>query len=482
MSDGKWWYTYDDNGNRTARAAKAENENNKVTLDKNGEYWEYTWDYYNRLVKVQQFNAPDNAQNVCVEYTYDANNHRIERISKTNSVAETTQYAYGRNGALTYQKKTSVDSVTTRTYMYLNNQMVGFLDKTDNKESLRYTVIDIQGSVTEVYEEDNNLIWKSNYTAFGIKAGETTKLLDFDGLYTGCDSDAETGLSYHWNRWRSEDGESWLSEDPIRDGINWYGYAGHNPINFIDKNGLFAYNENGEQISTLSGELEKTESSSPNMNGYNPTPSVTPDPQPQIPEAPEPTPNVGDTNNNLSEKSTQIIMHVYRNKISYEISNDRKTPKNTRLDTVVIYNTETKEYKVFENVQTVANYPSTDGKGNKVESCFMDTIGTSNFDFKVYTTTDVAPGDAGVITNTSTIDGRKVNESGYTEDAKSGGRGLGHSDEIPDGSGKSWKTAYSKQCFVFKKEDNKVFYDTLRDWGVPSGSSLKGTVFDVERR
>ena len=237
MFDGKWYYTYDDNGNRTAKGYKQKSDNDKVVIDETRENWKYTWDYHNRLVKVQQFNAPDNAQNVKVEYTYDVMNRRIERASYISGTSVKTQYAYGRNGAMTYQKKTAGTSVTSRTFIYLNNQMVGFMDKTDNKESLRYTVTDIQGSVTEVYDKDNNLLWKSGYTAFGIKAGETTKLLDFDGLYTGCDYDAETGLTYHWNRWRSENGDSWLSEDPARDGINWYGYAGQNPVTYTDVDG-----------------------------------------------------------------------------------------------------------------------------------------------------------------------------------------------------------------------------------------------------
>ena len=239
MYDGKWWYTYDANGNRTARAMNAEHNGNVVNIDKSDEYWEYEWDYHNRLVKVQQFNAPDNAQNVKVEYTYDAMNRRIERISYTGETSELTQYAYGRNGALTYQEKTAGSSVTTRSFVYLNNQIIGFMDTENSTESIRYAVTDIQGSVTEVYDEDGSLLWKSGYTAFGIKAGETTILIDFDGLYTGCDYDAETGLTYHWNRWRSEDGSTWLSQDSARDGSNWYGYAGCNPMNNVDILGLY---------------------------------------------------------------------------------------------------------------------------------------------------------------------------------------------------------------------------------------------------
>lgn len=71
---------------------------------------------------------------------------------------------------------------------------------------------------------------------------ETVDLIDFDGMYTGCDYDAETGLTYHWNRWRSEDGSAFISEDPARDGANWYGYAGCNPMVYVDPTGEFAVN------------------------------------------------------------------------------------------------------------------------------------------------------------------------------------------------------------------------------------------------
>ena len=152
----------------------------------NGECCDYTWDYHNRLTRFIQQNAPDNSANVCVEYTYDALNRRIERISRTNSETETTQYACGRNGALTYQEKSKANSKETRTFSYLNDQIVGFIDRTAGPEALRVVLTDIQGSVTEVYDENEQLVWKSGYTAFGIKAGETTDLIDFDGLYTGC--------------------------------------------------------------------------------------------------------------------------------------------------------------------------------------------------------------------------------------------------------------------------------------------------------
>lgn len=105
---------------------------------------------------------------------------------------------------------------------YLKNEIIGFTDCENNEETAYYTVTDIQRSITEVYDGISNLVWKSGYTAFAEIAGETVDLIDFDGMYTGCDYDAETRLTYHRNRWRSEDGSSFISEDPARDDSKSY--------------------------------------------------------------------------------------------------------------------------------------------------------------------------------------------------------------------------------------------------------------------
>ena len=65
----------------------------------------------------------------------------------------------------------------------------------------------------------------------------------------------------------------------------------------------------------------------------------------------------------------------------------------------------------FHDVQTVANYPSTDADTKPAESCFPDTIKAGRFDLKLYTKTNVASGKAGIITNAKSIDGRKVDDS-----------------------------------------------------------------------
>ncbi|MCR5188256.1 MAG: hypothetical protein K6C97_04910, partial [Treponema sp.] len=96
----------------------------------------------------------------------------------------------------------------------LNNEIVGWIDREGLEEKEYYTVNDHEGSVTEVYDNEGCLVWKNEYTAFGINAGESINLIDFNG-------------------------NAFISEDSARDGYNWYGYAGQNPVMFTDPDGNF---------------------------------------------------------------------------------------------------------------------------------------------------------------------------------------------------------------------------------------------------
>ena len=169
----------------------------------------------------------------------------------------------------------------------------------------------------------------------------------------------------------------------------------------------------------------------------------------------------------------EVLLFIIRDIRSYNVTQDRNNPQNTYLDKAVLYNTETGESVTFDQVQTVANYPLTDSNGNSVDSCFNDTVAAGEFELKVYTSTEVASGDAGVIINAKTVDGRTIDSNGNTEKGLSIGRGLEHSNGKPDGSG-DYNTPYSKQCFIMPSEDNKRFFQTLKDWGVKNGETVKG--------
>ena len=185
----------------------------------------------------------------------------------------------------------------------------------------------------------------------------------------------------------------------------------------------------------------------------------------------------------------EVLYFVFRNRKSYDISTDRASPKNYYLDKAVVFDTNTFKIEYFDKVQTVANYPSTDVFGNEVASCYNDTIAPGRFDEKVYTTTNVAAGDAAILCNAKTIDGRKVNENGITESPLSTGRGLEHSNTNPN-TKKEFNSSpqnpdgvpYSKQCIIKPGKDSARYFKFLRDAGLKNGDIVKGFLFEFGKK
>lgn len=65
--------------------------------------------------------------------------------------------------------------------------------------------------------------------------------LRFPGQYF----DAETGLHYNWNRYYNPKTGRYITADPIGlvGGMNVYAYAGGNPVNAVDLEGLYSWIE-----------------------------------------------------------------------------------------------------------------------------------------------------------------------------------------------------------------------------------------------
>jgi len=56
--------------------------------------------------------------------------------------------------------------------------------------------------------------------------------------YTGKDYDPVTELYYFNARWQNPELGRFITEDPIRDGVNWYVYCSNSPMVFTDPTGL----------------------------------------------------------------------------------------------------------------------------------------------------------------------------------------------------------------------------------------------------
>ena len=78
------------------------------------------------------------------------------------------------------------------------------------------------------------LTYDSNYDAFGNGGNRSYSNLGYCGEYF----DNESGLIYLRARYYNLKTGRFISEDPIRDGLNWYTYCANNPVKFVDPSGL----------------------------------------------------------------------------------------------------------------------------------------------------------------------------------------------------------------------------------------------------
>jgi RHS repeat-associated protein len=86
-------------------------------------------------------------------------------------------------------------------------------------------------------DENGEVLWLDGVTPFGESTGETG-FIEHTTLYTGKELDVEIGLYYFNARWYDASLGRFTTEDPIRDGLNWFVYVGNNPLIFIDPSGL----------------------------------------------------------------------------------------------------------------------------------------------------------------------------------------------------------------------------------------------------
>ncbi|WP_028972643.1 RHS repeat domain-containing protein [Spirochaeta cellobiosiphila] len=103
-----------------------------------------------------------------------------------------------------------------------------------------YYSIDHLGSSVAITDEAGEKLWSAEYTPFGDKVviDNPSGRDDFDFKYTGKDYDDDLGFYYFNARWYDAQAGRFITEDPARDGSNWYLYTANNPLRYIDPTGL----------------------------------------------------------------------------------------------------------------------------------------------------------------------------------------------------------------------------------------------------
>ena len=267
-------YYYDVAGNRTLKKICDDNGDTDVN---------YTYDLNNRLLEESTNYYSKNKTDV-TKYVYDNNGNQIKKIGyitkgvngspsqdlvsenelnntyeiyKYNEFNEMTsfesnkeskwEYAYLPNG-LRYRKSNA--SNFDRYVWDRNGNIIAEMNGEGNltnkyvrgnklisKNGNEYFGYDGHGSVVNISNESGKSIKSYDYDAFGVelnKDANDTNLF----RYCGEQYDNETDSIYLRARYYSPSLGRFTTEDPAKDGDNWYSYCAGNPVNSWDPSGL----------------------------------------------------------------------------------------------------------------------------------------------------------------------------------------------------------------------------------------------------
>jgi RHS repeat-associated protein len=217
LNDGRYSYTYDTNGSIIGRS-------DGLTLD---------WDYENRLTSVSDGSS----------YTYDVEDQRIKKVE--NGI--TTYYFFND-----YEEEYS-GGVRTKSvkYYFADKQRIAERSSVDG---VHYYHQDHLNSATAITDASGNLILRNNYAPYGedaVSNGSASVKYKF--------SDKEKdipGFYYFGARFYDPEVGRFITQDPAKDGVNWYAYCDDNPIRYLDPNGLAKTDPaNGYIASTTAREI-----------------------------------------------------------------------------------------------------------------------------------------------------------------------------------------------------------------------------------
>ena len=270
-------YYYDAAGNRTLKTICDDNGDTDVN---------YTYDLNNRLLEESNHSYANNETDV-TKYVYDNNGSQIKKIGYTtkgvngspsqdlvsenelnntyeiykyNEFNEMTsfesnkeskwEYAYLPNG-LRYRKSNA--SHFDRYVWDRNGNIIAEMNGEGNltskyvrgnklisKDGNEYFGYDGHGSVVNISDESGKSIKSYDYDAFGVelnKDANDTNLF----RYCGEQYDNETDSIYLRARYYSPSLGRFTTEDPAKDGDNWYSYCAGNPVNGWDPSGLYGF-------------------------------------------------------------------------------------------------------------------------------------------------------------------------------------------------------------------------------------------------
>ena len=223
-------YTYDNaNMLKTAGGNNYTNDDNGNTLTGGGRT--NTWDCENRLIQCTK------GLNTST-FTYGSDGLRRSRTVTNSGTSDTTYYALDGQNVVREMKKDDQGQLVNKA-TYLTGAGGPVYRRDDVTGTYKWYVYDGLGSVVSEVDDSGTPSAPIAYDVYGgqPRSGDPgTSPHKFCGSL-GHASDAETGLVYMRARYMDPSLGRFVSEDPGRNGLNWYVYAVNNPINRLDPSG-----------------------------------------------------------------------------------------------------------------------------------------------------------------------------------------------------------------------------------------------------
>ena len=202
-------------------------------------------------------------------YTNDLNGNQITGAGRTNTWDSqnrlvqcvygntTSQFTYGPDGL---RRCSTVNGVVTN-YVLDNSMMVretnngGFAQATyligprgpeyrrtdvGTPQTVAWYCYDGLGSVLAEVDVNGTVSGARTYDAYGglHSGGSGTSKHGYVGSLGHATEPDTGGLVYMQARWMDPACGRFVSEDPVRQGVNWFTYCGGNPVNAVDPSGL----------------------------------------------------------------------------------------------------------------------------------------------------------------------------------------------------------------------------------------------------
>ena len=218
-------FTYDDAGNMTKG----------YTPD--GHQFTATYDAENRLASIEYTDSGSIVHKA--EYIYSGYGF-LAQIKRYENSTPAGDIRIMRSGYLAIQERDASNQVVKEFTWGLNmgGGIGGLLNMRQGGNDYKY-LYDCRGNVSALLNTSQQVAASYRYDSFGNLMAKTGTL-DQPFMFSTKRYDAGTGLSYYGYRFYNPAIGKWLTRDPLGEagGINLYGFAFQNSINFIDPFGL----------------------------------------------------------------------------------------------------------------------------------------------------------------------------------------------------------------------------------------------------